>query len=73
MKTLARYLTKSYLSAIATCMAAFISIYLVVDFLERYSRLSRAGASLADIAIYFACKIPESSAHGHYSVPRNTC
>jgi len=59
MKTLNRYLIKTYLSAITTCLAAFISIYLVVDFLERYSGFSKAGAPISDILLYFTCKTPE--------------
>ena len=59
MKTLSRYLVRIYLTAIMTCLAAFISIYLVIDFLERYSKFSRAGAPTLDILLYFICKIPE--------------
>lgn len=59
MKILSRYLIRTYLTVIATCLAAFVSIYLVVDFLERYARLSRAGASNADVFLYFLCKTPE--------------
>jgi len=59
MKILNRYLIRTYISAITTCLSAFISIYLVVDFLERYSRLSRAGASFSNILLYFTCKTPE--------------
>lgn len=59
MKTLSRYLIRIYLTAIMTCLAAFLSIYLVIDFLERYGKFSRAGAPPADILLYFICKIPE--------------
>jgi len=59
MKILSRYLIKSYLTATATCLAAFISIYLVVDFLERFAKFNRAEAPAATIALYFLCKIPE--------------
>lgn len=59
MKILSRYLIKTYLSVTATCLAAFISIYLVIDFLERYGKFSRAGAPTADISLYFLCKTAE--------------
>lgn len=59
MRKLSRYLISVYLKAITTCQAAFLSIYLVIDFLERYSKFSRAGASTPDILLYFICKIPE--------------
>lgn len=59
MKILSRYLMSTYLKLTATCLGAFVAIYLVVDFLERYTKFSRAGASNSDILLYFACKIPE--------------
>lgn len=59
MKTLNQYLIKTYLAATTTCLAAFIAIYLVVDFLERYGKFSRAGASTSSVLLYFICKIPE--------------
>lgn len=59
MKILSRYLIKTYLSVTITCLAAFISIYLVVDFLERYAKFSRAGATGSDIFLYFLSKVPE--------------
>ena len=59
MKILSRYLIKTYLTATATCLAAFISIYLIVDFLERFGKFSRAGAPTSTVLLYFLCKIPE--------------
>jgi lipopolysaccharide export system permease protein len=59
MKTLNRHLIKTYLGTTTTCLAAFLSIYLVVDFLERYRKFSRAEAPTADILLYFLCKTPE--------------
>lgn len=59
MKILSRYLTKTYLGMVATCLGAFISIYLVVDFLERFGKYSRAGGTVPVIFGYFLCKIPE--------------
>ncbi|NJD92403.1 MAG: LPS export ABC transporter permease LptG [Geobacter sp.] len=59
MRILNRYLTRTYLGMIATCLGAFISIYLVVDFLERFGKYSRAGGSVPVILSYFLCKIPE--------------
>jgi len=59
MKTLNRHLIKTYLGTTTTCLAAFMSIYLVIDFLERYRKFSRAEAPIADILLYFLCKIPE--------------
>jgi len=59
MKILNRHLVKTYLGTISTCLAAFMSIYLVIDFLERYRKFSRAEAPTADILLYFLCKTPE--------------
>ena len=59
MRILNSYLTKTYLGMIATCLGAFIAIYLVVDFLERFGKYSRAGGTLPVILSYFLCKIPE--------------
>lgn len=59
MKILSRYLIRTYLTTTATCLAAFISIYLVIDFLERYGKFSRAGAAATDIFLYFLSKTAE--------------
>jgi lipopolysaccharide export system permease protein len=59
MKILSRYIIKTYIKLTSTCLAAFISIYLVIDFLERYGKFSRAGAPSSDIFLYFLCKTPE--------------
>jgi lipopolysaccharide export system permease protein len=59
MRIISRYLVRTYLGMIATCLGAFIAIYLVVDFLERFGKFSRAGAPLSAILLYFLCKIPE--------------
>lgn len=59
MKILNRFLVRTYLRMIATCLGAFVAIYLVVDFLERFGKYSRAGAPLSAIFLYFLCKIPE--------------
>lgn len=59
MKIFSRYLVRTYLTAITTCLAGFVSIYLVVDILEKSGRFSRAGAPLGDFFLYFLCKIPE--------------
>lgn len=59
MTIISRYLVRTYLGMIGTCMSAFIAIYLVVDFLERIGRFSRAGVPLKTALFYFLCKIPE--------------
>jgi len=59
MTILGRYLVRTYLGMIATCLGAFVAIYLVIDFLERFGKYSRAGAPVKTILVYFLCKIPE--------------
>ena len=59
MSILGRYLVRTYLGMVSTCLGAFVAIYLVVDFLERYGKLSRTGGTLPQILGYFLCKIPE--------------
>jgi lipopolysaccharide export system permease protein len=59
MMIISRYLVRIYLRMIATCLGAFVAIYLVVDFLEKFGKFSRAGASFTAILQFFLCKIPE--------------
>ncbi len=59
MTVISRYLVKTYLGMIGTCMSAFIAIYLVIDFLERIGRFSRAGVPMQSTLSYFLCKTPE--------------
>jgi lipopolysaccharide export system permease protein len=59
MKIITRYMVRTHVGMIANCMGAFISIYLVIDFLERYGKFSQAGAPASAIALYFLCKVPE--------------
>ena len=59
MTIISRYLVKTYLGMIGTCMSAFIAIYLVIDFLERIGRFSRAGVPMKSTLSYFICKTPE--------------
>jgi len=59
MTIISRYLTRTYLGMIGTCTSAFIAIYLVIDFLERIGKFSRAGVPLKSTFTYFLCKTPE--------------
>ncbi len=59
MSIVSRYLIRSYLGMTGICLGAFVSIYLIIDFLERIGRFSRAGAPLESIIQYFLCKTPE--------------
>jgi lipopolysaccharide export system permease protein len=59
MRILTRYVAKAYLRMLALCTGAFIAIYLVIDFMEKIARFSRAGAHWYHIALFFVAKTPE--------------
>lgn len=56
---LSRYIISTYLRILGLCLGAFLSIYLVIDFLEKISRFARAQATLQNIGLFFLWKIPE--------------
>lgn len=59
MNILTRYVARIYLKMLLLCMGAFLGIYLVVDFMEKIARFTRAGGRWIDIAAFFVSKIPE--------------
>ncbi|HOP39869.1 MAG TPA: LPS export ABC transporter permease LptG [Geobacteraceae bacterium] len=58
MTVLSRYITATYLKLIGLTVGSFVSIYLVIDFLEKISRFSQAHGKPQFILLYFLCKIP---------------
>ena len=59
MRILTRYVAKAYLKTLMLCMGAFVSIYLVVDFMEKIARFTRSGGQWLHIALFFVAKTPE--------------
>lgn len=59
MSILASYIARGYLRLIALCSGAFISIYLVIDMLEKVAKFSRAGGRTGHIVQFFLWKLPE--------------
>ncbi|QXE90635.1 LPS export ABC transporter permease LptG [Geomonas subterranea] len=59
MSILTRYVAKAYLRMLGLCLGSFVTIYLVVDFMEKIGRFSRSGASWQHLALFFITKIPE--------------
>uniref|UniRef100_C6E5G8 Permease YjgP/YjgQ family protein n=1 Tax=Geobacter sp. (strain M21) TaxID=443144 RepID=C6E5G8_GEOSM len=59
MTILTRYIARAYLKMLSLCLGSFLTIYLVVDFMEKVSRFTRAGASWKHLALFFITKIPE--------------
>lgn len=59
MSILSRYIATFYLRIISLCLGSFVSIYLVIDFLEKIDRFTQKHGSPVHIALFFLCKIPE--------------
>ncbi|KAF0217470.1 MAG: YjgP/YjgQ family [Geobacteraceae bacterium] len=59
MKIVSRYITAAYLRMLSLCIGSFIAIYLVIDFLEKIGKFSRAGGEPQVMALFFLYKIPE--------------
>jgi lipopolysaccharide export system permease protein len=59
MNILTRYIASAYLKILGLCLSSFVTIYLVIDFLEKINRFTRAQGKPQYILLYFICKIPE--------------
>lgn len=58
MRILGNYIAATYLKILALCIGAFVSIYLVIDFLEKIRHFTSAHAEIKYIGLFFLCKIP---------------
>ena len=58
MRILGNYIAATYLKILTLCVGAFVSIYLVIDFLEKIRRFTSAHAEIKYIGLFFLCKIP---------------
>ncbi|MCL2761294.1 MAG: LptF/LptG family permease, partial [Desulfuromonadales bacterium] len=59
MTIINKHIVKTYMRFIGTCLGGFVSIYLIIDFLEKIGKFSKAGAGISDIFIYYLCRLPE--------------
>jgi lipopolysaccharide export system permease protein len=59
MSILNRYIAVAWLRLLALCLGSFVSVYLVLDMMEKIPRFIRAGGASGDILLYFVCKLPE--------------
>ena len=59
MSIISRYIVSSYLRIIVLCTGSFTTIYLVIDFLEKIGRFTRAQGKLQHILLFFLYKAPE--------------
>ncbi|RQW89789.1 MAG: LPS export ABC transporter permease LptG [Geobacter sp.] len=58
MTVLSRYLTATFLKLLALTVSSFVAIYLIIDFLEKIRRFSRADSNPEYIVLFFLYKIP---------------
>lgn len=59
MSILSRYIAVTWLRLLALCLGSFVSIYLVLDMMEKIPRFIRAGGTFTDIFYFFINKLPE--------------
>lgn len=59
MKILNRYIASTYARMMGLCLTSFVLIYLVIDFMEKINRFTRADGKPIHIAMFFLYKIPE--------------
>jgi lipopolysaccharide export system permease protein len=58
MSVITRYLAGQFLRHLGMCLAGFLSLFLVVDFIEKISDFVGHGIPAGDVALYFAAQIP---------------
>ena len=58
LKLLDRYLLQQFVKHFCTVTIAFVAIYLLVDFIEKFDNFSRAGKSLGLAFTYFLLNVP---------------
>ena len=58
MKVLTRYMIFEFLKILAICLVVFVTVYVIVDFLQKIDNFIENGASRSVMAVYFLYKIP---------------
>ena len=59
MSILDRYIAAAWLRLLALCLGSFVSVYLVLDMMDKIPRFIRTGATAPDMMGFFICKLPE--------------
>jgi lipopolysaccharide export system permease protein len=58
MKILNRYIASTYFRILGLCISSFVTIYLVIDFLDKINRFTRAHGKFQHIILFFLYEIP---------------
>lgn len=58
MNILTRYILGIFFRLLALCTGAFTALYLIIDFIEKIRRFTRAKADISSIGTFFLCKTP---------------
>lgn len=58
MKVISHYISVTYLKLFGLSVGAFVTIYLVIDFLEKFRRFSQSDCNPVYIVLFFLYKIP---------------
>lgn len=56
--TLSRYVVREFLRILSLCVLAFLVVYLIVDFFDRFDDFLKHGSSVGSMIRYFLFKIP---------------
>lgn len=59
MGILNRYIALAWLRLLALCLGSFVSVYLVLDMMDKIPRFIRAGGAAGDMLAFFLFKLPE--------------
>lgn len=59
MTIISRYIALTWIRLFALCLGSFVSIYLVLDMMDKIPRFMRAGGAAIDMFSFFVCKLPE--------------
>lgn len=59
MSILNRYIALAWLRLLALCLGSFVSVYLVLDMMDKIPRFIRSGGAAQDMLAFFMYKMPE--------------
>ncbi|CAH2030968.1 LPS export ABC transporter permease LptG [Trichlorobacter ammonificans] len=59
MGIVSRYVARTWCRLFVVCQGGFLTVYLILDFMEKLGRFLKAGASFGQIGTFFLFKIPE--------------